>query len=175
MLHFKGAIPYTQTMIWFGLLAYFWVWNEIAYSKHSAPNPHLARAGAWSYSLYLVHAPGMGFYWKLPIPNLGYLLCWFATMFSSLGFSYLFCLLVERPAHNLARKITVAPAPRPIVSDAPVPQTETAALSLRGRAKNLSRIHSRGLSFALIAAPRASLSQLSSQSCFEVPLVAQDF
>jgi peptidoglycan/LPS O-acetylase OafA/YrhL len=128
MLHFKGGIPYTQTMIWFGLLAYFWVKNEIAYGKHAAPNAYLVRAGAWSYSLYLVHAPGMGFYWKLPIPNLGYLLNWFGTMLSSLGVSYVFFLLVERPSHALARKIAVAGATRSEISGQPVPQTETATV-----------------------------------------------
>jgi peptidoglycan/LPS O-acetylase OafA/YrhL len=128
MLHFKGGIPYTQTMIWFGLLAYFWVKNEIAYGKHAAPNRYLVSAGAWSYSLYLVHAPGMGFYWRLPVPNLGYLFNWFATMLSSLGFSYIFYLLVERPSHNLARKITVAGATRRVPSEGSASQTETASV-----------------------------------------------
>jgi len=126
MLHFKVGVPYTQTMIWFGLLAYFWVKNEIAYGKHSTPNRYLVSAGAWSYSLYLVHAPGMGFYWRLPVPNLGYLFNWIATMLSSLGFSYIFYLLVERPSHNLARKITVAGATRRVASEGPASQTETA-------------------------------------------------
>jgi peptidoglycan/LPS O-acetylase OafA/YrhL len=127
MLHFKGGIPYTQTMTWFGLLAYFWVKKEIAYGKHTAPNRYLARAGAWSYSLYLVHAPGMGFFEKLPIPYLGYLFNWFGTMLSSLGFSYIFYLLVERPSHNLARKIAVAGATRRVATEQAVPQTETAS------------------------------------------------
>jgi len=126
MLHFKGGIPYTQTMSWFGLLAYFWVRNEIAYGKHAMPNRYLARAGAWSYSLYLVHAPGMGFYWRLPIPNLGYLLNWFATMLSSLGFSYVFYLLVERPSHNLARRFVVSAATHQAPSERLASQTGNA-------------------------------------------------
>lgn len=111
MLHFKFKVPYTQTMLWFGLLAYFWVKHEIAYGKHAAPNKYLVGAGGWSYSLYLVHAPGMGFYARLPIPNLGYLFNWSATMLSSLSLSYVFYLLVERPSHRLARKIVVSGAP----------------------------------------------------------------
>jgi peptidoglycan/LPS O-acetylase OafA/YrhL len=55
MLHFKGGVPYTQTMMWFGILAYFWVRKEIAYGKTRTPNRWLVAAGAWSYSLYLVH------------------------------------------------------------------------------------------------------------------------
>ncbi len=47
MLHFKAGIPYTQTLIWFGVLAYFWVKEEITYGKHRQPNRLLAMAGAW--------------------------------------------------------------------------------------------------------------------------------
>src|SRR5258706_13926763 len=42
MLHFKAGIPYTQTMIWFGVMAYLWVKEEIAYGKHRQPNGLLA-------------------------------------------------------------------------------------------------------------------------------------
>lgn len=107
MLHFKAKIPYTQTMIWFGVLAYFWVKNELAYSKLHEPSRYLAAAGSWSYSLYLMHAQGMGLFARLPIPYLGYIFNWLGTMASSLGFSYLFFLLVERPSHRLARKISL--------------------------------------------------------------------
>ena len=107
MLHFKGGVPYTQTMIWFGVLAYFWVKNELAYGKHHSPNSYLVAAGAWSYSLYLVHVQGMELYWRLPIPNLGYIFSWFGAMAGSLGVAYVFYVLVERPSHRLARKVRV--------------------------------------------------------------------
>jgi peptidoglycan/LPS O-acetylase OafA/YrhL len=107
MLHFKGGVPYTQTMIWFGVLAYFWVKNELAYGKDSSPNRYLVVAGAWSYSLYLVHAQGMTLYWRLPIPNLGYIFSWIGAMSCSLGVAYVFYVLVERPSHRLARKVRV--------------------------------------------------------------------
>jgi peptidoglycan/LPS O-acetylase OafA/YrhL len=105
MLHFKAKVPYTQTMVWFGVLAYFWVKNELAYSKHSSPNRYLVAAGAWSYSLYLVHAQGMQVYWRLPIPNLGYFFTWFGVVFCGLGSAYIFYIVIERPSHELARKI----------------------------------------------------------------------
>ena len=113
MLHFKGGLPYTQTMVWFGVLAYFWVKNELEYSKRHAPNAHLAAAGAWSYSLYLVHFQGMGLYWRLGLSP-GYIFQWVLTMASSLGFSYGFYRLVEKPSHQLARKVRLRqkePAP----------------------------------------------------------------
>ncbi|MGC1903073.1 MAG: acyltransferase [Candidatus Acidiferrum sp.] len=76
MLHFKGGVPVTQTMAWFGLLAYFWVKSEIAYSKTHAPSRMLAWAGLWSYSLYLVHAPATGIWGWLRVPNPGPYLVW---------------------------------------------------------------------------------------------------
>jgi len=117
MLHFKGGVPYTQTMLWFGVLAYFWVKAEMAYSRNHAPSRTLVAAGAWSYSLYLVHAQGVWVFWKLHIPNLGYILNWSATMTCSLGLAYIFYLLVERPSHLFARKISLSPAPRPVLAE----------------------------------------------------------
>jgi peptidoglycan/LPS O-acetylase OafA/YrhL len=107
MLHFKVGIPYTQTMIWFGVLAYYWVRQEIAYGKQHEPNRYLAAAGAWSYSLYLVHVQGMELFGWLRLPNLGYLFTWVGVMLCSLGFAYVFYRLVEKPSHQLARKIRV--------------------------------------------------------------------
>jgi peptidoglycan/LPS O-acetylase OafA/YrhL len=107
MLHFKFAVPYTQTMIAFGVLAYFWVRAEVAYGKHRPPSRFLVMAGAWSYSLYLVHVQGMELFGLLRIPNLGYLLNWPAVMLASLAFAFLFYLLVEKPSHQLARKVQV--------------------------------------------------------------------
>jgi peptidoglycan/LPS O-acetylase OafA/YrhL len=121
MLHFKTKIHFPQTMLWFGVLAYFWVKNEIAYGKHRAPNRHLVSAGAWSYSLYLIHAQGMGLFWRLPIPFLGYIVNWFGALFSSFGLSYIFYVLVERPSHGLARRVSVSrKIPAPVTAPAEV-------------------------------------------------------
>jgi len=117
MLHFKAGVPYTQTMIWFGVLAYFWVREEIAYGKHREPNPYLAAAGAWSYSLYLVHAQGMILPGWLKLPNLGYILNWVVAMLSSLAFAYAFYFLIEKPSHALARKIRVSRVPRTVATE----------------------------------------------------------
>lgn len=107
MLHFKLHISYTQTMVWFGVLAYFWVRQEIAHGKTHSPNRYLVAAGAWSYSLYLMHAQGGGVFERLNLPSLGPILDWFLVMTSSLLFSYIFYALIERPSHRLARKIIV--------------------------------------------------------------------
>jgi peptidoglycan/LPS O-acetylase OafA/YrhL len=110
MLHFKGGIPYTQTMVWFGVLAYWWVRKEIAYGNTRAPNSYLVAAGAWSYSLYLVHHEGGVLYSRLRLPDLGPMATWFGVMACSLTFAYVFYLSVERPSHQLARRVRLAPA-----------------------------------------------------------------
>jgi len=127
MLHFKGGIPFPQTMIWFGVLAYFWLRQELARGKVHSPAPWLVAAGSWSYSLYLIHAYGGGIFemlpWKPhPIVN------WVCVMASSLFFSYLFYLLVERPSHKLARRFKVRVAPQ-TARKAAVETTEPAAQS----------------------------------------------
>ena len=108
MLHFKLGISYTQTMVWFGVLAYLWVRQEIINGKEHPPKSWLAAAGAWSYSLYLMHTQGGVLYGWLHIPTLGLLADWFIVMICSLVFAYGFYLLVERPSHDLARKIKVS-------------------------------------------------------------------
>ena len=107
MLHFKLHVPYTQTMAWFGLLAYFWVRQEIINGKEQSPNRYLVAAGAWSYSLYLMHVNGETIVWHLGLDKLQPLAEWFVVMAVSLIVSYVFYLVVEWPSHNLARKIKV--------------------------------------------------------------------
>jgi|SRR5580692_2229756 peptidoglycan/LPS O-acetylase OafA/YrhL len=107
MMHFKLHVPYTQTMLWFGVLAYFWVRREIAHGKNIAPNRLLVASGAWSYSLYLMHWVGETFASRLRPDKLDSIPDWFLVIASGLLVSYIFYLLVERPSHNLARKIRV--------------------------------------------------------------------
>jgi len=126
MLHFKLHIHYTQTMVWFGVLAYFWIREEIAYGKTHAPNKILVAAGSWSYSLYLMHWHGGTIFVALGLDNLnlGGISKWLALISVSLLLSYVFYLLVERPSHKLARKIKVRGTPKvaePIAGPARVP------------------------------------------------------
>src|SRR5260370_34461434 len=99
MLHFKAGIPYTQTMIWFGVLAYYWVREEIAYSRHREPNRVVAMARAWSHSLDLVHVQGMQLFGWPNTPHPGCLLNWTAVILFSLGVQSLSYLLAETPSH----------------------------------------------------------------------------
>lgn len=117
MVHFKLHISYTITMVWFGILAYFWVRAELAHGKTSAPNRYLVAAGAWSYSLYLVHVQGAELIGLVRLPRLGPVPDWSLAIVSSLVFAYVFYLLVERPSHRLAQKIRVAGSWKPRQSE----------------------------------------------------------
>lgn len=107
VLHFKAHISYTMTMIPFGVLAYFWIKRELAYSATARLPAMLVAAGAWSYSLYLFHEPAENILGKLPIPNLGYSFNWCLRTAFMLALSYLFYLAIERPSHRAARRIRV--------------------------------------------------------------------
>jgi peptidoglycan/LPS O-acetylase OafA/YrhL len=107
ILHFKAGVSITQTMLVFGILAYFWIRKEISYGIHRPPWTALASAGLWSYSLYLIHIPAAAIYAKLSIPSLGYILNWCTLSAFILGLSYLFYLAVEKPSHRFARRIGV--------------------------------------------------------------------
>jgi peptidoglycan/LPS O-acetylase OafA/YrhL len=107
MLHFKLHVHYTQTMLWFGIVAYFWVREEIANGKAHAPNKYLVAAGAWSYSLYLMHWYGETIVDYLGFTKVEGIVKWFLVIAANLIFSYLFYLAVERPSHQLARKFKV--------------------------------------------------------------------
>ncbi len=104
MLHFHADIRLSQTMLWFGILAYFWIKREIAYARGRAPAAVLISAGAWSYSLYLMHYPASTIFSKLRIPSFGYLVDWCLLMGFTLGVSYLFYVVIEKPSHRLARR-----------------------------------------------------------------------
>jgi peptidoglycan/LPS O-acetylase OafA/YrhL len=104
MLHFKFGVTRTQAMLCFGVLAYFWIQKELEYSKSHPTWTPMASAGAWSYSLYLMHIPALMIFNKLRPPSLGYTVDWCATIAFIMGLSYFFYLCVERPSHRLARR-----------------------------------------------------------------------
>jgi peptidoglycan/LPS O-acetylase OafA/YrhL len=128
MLNFHFGVPYTQTLPWYGILAFLWIRKEIAYGRHNQPSALLISGGAWSYSLYLFHEPAMRILWNLSLPNLGYMLNWFVSFVFMLGLSYAFYLAVERPSHRLARmfRTTTRGEPQSSKSVVAVPEPELA-------------------------------------------------
>jgi len=113
MLHFKFHVSLTHSMILFGVVAYFWVKKELSYGMHKRPWGLLVSAGAWSYSLYLIHGPVIGFLNRWQPPNFGYIVNWCFACFLMLGTSYVFYRIVERPSHEWARRIRVTEDLRP--------------------------------------------------------------
>ena len=107
MLHFKFHIHYAQTMVWFGIIAYFWVREEIANGKVHSPSKYLVAAGACSYSLYLMQWYGEAIVNYIGFGHLEGIVKWFLVIAADLICSYLFYLAVERPSHQLARKFKV--------------------------------------------------------------------
>jgi peptidoglycan/LPS O-acetylase OafA/YrhL len=85
----------------FGLLAYFWLLREISLYSTRQPWRILEWGGTWSYSLYLVHGPILGIFYR----SHNTMLTWPLLCFSLLLISYLFFLAVEQPAHRLSRSL----------------------------------------------------------------------
>ena len=110
MLHFHAHVSLELAMLGFGVLAYFWIRQELAHATCHKPYPVLAWAGLWSYSLYLMHLPAFEILARLHPPSLGYLLDWFLMQGLALSVAYAFYLCIERPSHRAARKIRVTVA-----------------------------------------------------------------
>ena len=90
----------------FAIPACFWVGTEIAYaSKHTAIGV-LEWAGAWSYSLYLIHPLSHSIVERLGGPVFQEPRLHFVIPLVALFASYGFFLIVERPSHLLAVAIT---------------------------------------------------------------------
>jgi len=97
----------------FGLVVFFWLARELGYAQKHAPWSWLKRAGAWSYSLYVMH-PAAGRLTHLLFPTLSSGAQWLLRIPLTLSACYLFYLAVEKPSHRLAR--AAGSALRPPVS-----------------------------------------------------------
>lgn len=104
ILHYKAGIQLRFTMPGFGLLAALWLWSEI--SSKQWPK-FLQKAGAWSYSLYLMHPT----IYVLFLSQYGFLYLskhteiWTSAIACIGVASYVFYKIVEEPSHRLARSI----------------------------------------------------------------------
>ena len=105
VLRFHSPVGFPWTLNIFAVLAAAWLYREIGYRQVVAPLRVLEWAGTWSYSLYLMHLPAMvafaGFH-----PASGPVVKWFLMRLFPFACSYVFYLVVERPAHVLARNVS---------------------------------------------------------------------
>lgn len=107
VLRFHTPIGYPWTLNLFAVVALFWLEREIAFFSAHPPLSSLEWAGKWSYSLYLVHLPLATLSLSLlGGPARGPLRWLFQVTFTYVG-CYLFYLLVEKPSHHLARRLSV--------------------------------------------------------------------
>lgn len=107
ILRFHTPIKHYHTLNFFAILVYFWLFRELQYFSTTHPPQWLERAGSWSYSLYLTHFFGAYLYSVAQPPNLGYFLNWVVLCSVVFTCAYGFALLVELPAHRLARAAAV--------------------------------------------------------------------
>lgn len=104
-LNFHSPIGHPWTLIFFALLAYAWLLREIQRANSlKKPWPILEWAGTWSYSIYLCHMLADRAYSRAGLaPDFGPVADWLVRIAAILAMSYVFYVLVERPAHLLAR------------------------------------------------------------------------
>lgn len=105
MLHFHGGFHQTASALIVGAFAYLWLRAELA--TPCKPNRFLLWFGAWSYSLYLVHPISISFAMRQGLEPQTSLVAWALTMTLTQCGAYLFFLVVERPSHRLARKVSL--------------------------------------------------------------------
>jgi peptidoglycan/LPS O-acetylase OafA/YrhL len=100
---FHFFVSYIFSMNLFALILFIWVRDEILYYRERQPIKLLEKMGEFSYSLYLIHyvCYAMLIYF-FPLTKLSYFVFIAVTIF----LSYLFYLIVEKPAHLFAKKLT---------------------------------------------------------------------
>lgn len=99
----RWAVGYPWTMTAFGVVAWWWLGQELRHLKVSPPPRWLDVAGLASYSVYLVHPVVIHFGWLLLGKQSGSTLWFrFCLVAGSLAAGLLFYLAVERPSHRLA-------------------------------------------------------------------------
>ncbi|WP_179415172.1 acyltransferase family protein [Mucilaginibacter sp. E4BP6] len=96
-------ISYILSMNIFALLMYKWIKSEIAYFKNHQPNSLTESMGKFSYSLYLCHPL---IYAILSIWLVNNMSTYILFVFLAVFISYLFYLIVEKPSHRLAMKLS---------------------------------------------------------------------
>ncbi len=106
MARFHSPITYPLTLNVFAFYAYFWLREEIRNSRGLQPG-FFARAGAFSYSIYLIHPLAPAGLDALALPSLGKGVDWIVLISFILAASFAFYLAVERPSHLFARRAYV--------------------------------------------------------------------
>lgn len=111
-LRFHAGIGYYWSEPVLAILIYGWLGTEVAYFLRRRPWPVLEWAGGWSYSIYLFHAPIAIHVSRAVSQYLDISASLLVQVGAVLLGTYLMYLVVERPAHLLARRCVAAPGDR---------------------------------------------------------------
>jgi peptidoglycan/LPS O-acetylase OafA/YrhL len=103
-LRFHTPVHFDLSLNFFGILVFYWLSRELDYCQTISPWSWLERAGAWSYSLYVMH-PAAGQVTAKLFPSWPSGMQWLVRIPVTLGVCYLFYLAVEKPSHRLARVV----------------------------------------------------------------------
>ncbi|HSD06042.1 acyltransferase [Flavobacterium sp.] len=104
---FHLHISFAFSLPLFSIVAFFWLEKEIIYYQNKKENRFLDYGGLMSYSIYLIHSQIfflIEYIFNVKILSNNFLLSMLAIV-SSLFFSWIFYLLVEKPSHLFARSI----------------------------------------------------------------------
>lgn len=103
LLQFHAGIFQTTTSVFTSIFFYYWIRAEVNHSRSVQPYGPLVWAGAWSYSLYLIHP--LVVMLLSPYGVFDTFGIWLVGICLILLASYLFYICVERPSHRLAQRI----------------------------------------------------------------------
>ena len=101
LLHFHSPICYRYTLTPFSIVVFVWLASEL---QNFQIAPWLANAGKACYSIYLMHTlarPAT----TLLLPSANPLWVWIARLMIVIAISTAFYWSIERPSHQLARKL----------------------------------------------------------------------
>jgi len=101
-LHFHTRVRFAVSLNVFAILVFFWLSRELGYGQKHLPWSWLERAGAWSYSLYVLH-PAAGRLQSFLFPSWPLGVTWLLRIPLTLLTCYAFYRAVEKPSHRLAR------------------------------------------------------------------------
>jgi peptidoglycan/LPS O-acetylase OafA/YrhL len=104
LLRYHSPLGYPWTLNLFAIYAVFWIRNEVVRAERHGP-AWLESGGVFSYSIYLMHVP-VGVAWRsFEIALMGAYLDWFLRIAFIVFACYVFYLIIEQPAHKLARYV----------------------------------------------------------------------
>lgn len=93
-----------MTMCLLGPVIFYWLYAELTQTNYSALLLNLTRFGKGSYSLYLTHSLAVPFTAFLGLISLSQV-NWFVYAITVCVFTAIFYFLIEKPSHQLSRKL----------------------------------------------------------------------